>query len=271
MRQLGRYQIVAELGRGAMGAVYKAIDPALDRPVAVKTIHFIADSAERAEYEARFQQEARAAGRLNHPNIVTVYDMGRDGDVIYIAMELLEGEDLRGLLERVRPPVRLAVDIVAQVADGLAFAHDYDVVHRDIKPENIMLTRNGPVKITNFGIARLRLSDVRTTAELLLGSPRYMAPEQIAERRVDHRADIFALGVVLYEALTGATPFAGDDLDAILDQIANAMPLAPSVANAALPPMLDLVVAKALAKDPEARYQTGREMAADLRSCIGEA
>lgn len=269
IERLGRYQITAELGRGAMGVVYRAIDPALDRTVAIKTINVIADLTERAEYEARFQQEAKAAARLNHPNIVTIYDIGRDGDVLYMAMELLEGEELRGLLDRARPPVRLAVEILAQVADALAFAHDYGVIHRDIKPANIMIVRNGPVKITDFGVARLRSSDVRTQTGLLLGSPRYMAPEQIAGRRIDHRADIFALGVVLYEALTGVPPFAGDDLNAILFQVASVTPPPPSAVNAAVPAMLDLVLAKALAKDPEARYQTAREMAADMRASLG--
>jgi serine/threonine-protein kinase len=270
-RTFGRYRIVAEIGRGAMGVVYRAVDPALDRMVAIKTIHLSDDLAERAEYEARFQQEAKAAARLSHPNIVTIYDIGREGDLVYMAMELLEGDELRARLERGRLPVREAVDIAAQVADALAYAHDFEVVHRDIKPANVMCLRGGAVKITDFGIARLRLSDVKTQTGMLLGSPRYMAPEQIAGRRVDARADLFSLGVVLYEMLTGAPPFAGEAMGAILYNVANTTPAAPSAANPEVPPMLDLVVAKALAKDPEGRYSHAREMAADLRACLARS
>jgi len=270
IRQLGRYRIVAEIGRGAMGVVYEAVDPLLDRTVAVKTIHLAADSAERAEYEARFLQEAKAAAGLNHPNIVTVYDIGRDGDTVYLAMERLHGDELRELLLHGRLPVERAIDIAAQVADGLAFAHDRKVIHRDIKPANIMLVRNGPVKIMDFGIARLHVSDVKTQTGLLLGSPRYMAPEQLAGGAIDHRADLFALGVVLYEMLTGVSPFAGEDVPRILYQIANLNLPAPSAANPAAPVMLDLAVAKALAKDPSARYGNARELAADLRACAGK-
>jgi serine/threonine-protein kinase len=267
MEQLGRYTILGELGRGAMGVVYKASDPLLNRTVAIKTIHMTVDPQERADYEARFYQEAKAAGGLSHPNIVTVYDIGRAGDLVYMAMELIEGEELRDLLAGQRLDAAGALDIAAQVADGLAFAHGRGVVHRDIKPANIMVVRGGSAKIMDFGIARMRASDVKTQTGLLLGSPKYMAPEQLLGHRTDHRCDIFSVGVVLYEMLAGAPPFTGNDIPQLMYQIVHSTPPAPSAANPRLPPMLDLIVAKALAKDLDARYRDARELAADLRAC----
>jgi serine/threonine protein kinase len=267
MEQLGRYTILGELGRGAMGVVYKASDPLLNRTVAVKTIHMTADPQERTEYEARFYQEAKAAGGLSHPNIVTIYDIGHAGDLVYMAMELIEGEELRDLLDTRSLDTATALDIAAQVADGLSFAHSRGVVHRDIKPANIMVQRGGAAKIMDFGIARMRASDVKTQTGLLLGSPKYMAPEQLLGHRADHRCDLFSVGVVLYEMLVGAPPFAGDDITQLMYQIVHSTPPAPSAANAALPPMLDLIVARALAKDLDARYGDARELAADLRAC----
>jgi serine/threonine-protein kinase len=264
---LGRYRILGELGRGAMGVVYRAEDPMLSRTVAIKTINMVADAEERAEYEKRFYQEAKAAGGLSHPNVVTIYDIGHAGDVVYMAMEYVEGTELRHLLDRGRPDAATAVDIVAQVAEGLAYAHARGVVHRDVKPANIMVPRDGPAKIMDFGIARMRASDVKTQTGMLLGSPKYMAPEQLLGGAVDHRCDVFSLGVVLYEALTGAPPFAGADITQIMYQIVHAAPPPPSAVNSRVPPMLDLVVARALAKEPAARYQDARELAADLRAC----
>ncbi|HXF67772.1 MAG TPA: serine/threonine-protein kinase [Burkholderiales bacterium] len=265
--QLGRYRLVAELGRGAMGVVYRAEDPLLDRAVAIKTILMAGDAAERAEYEARFHQEARAAGGLNHPNVITIYDIGREGEVVYMAMELLEGTDLRELMRRGGVPLAAALDIAAQVADGLAFAHERGVVHRDIKPANIMVVRGQHAKIMDFGIARMRASDMTQTGAII-GSPKYMSPEQVAGRRADHRSDIFSLGVVLYELAAGAPPFPGPEVSLIMHQIATATPRPPSAVNASVPPMLDLIVAKALQKNPDARYQSAAELAADLRACL---
>lgn len=264
---LGRYRLRGELGRGAMGVVYRAEDPMLSRTVAIKTINMVADAAEREEYEKRFYQEAKAAGGLSHPNVVTIYDIGHAGDVVYMAMEYVEGTELRDLLARGRLDAATAVDIAAQVAEGLAYAHARGIVHRDVKPANIMVSRDGPAKIMDFGIARMRASDVKTQTGMLLGSPKYMAPEQLLGGPVDPRCDIFALGVVLYEALAGAPPFAGADLTQIMYQIVHASPPPPSALNSRVSPMLDLVVAKALAKDPAARYQEARELAADLRAC----
>lgn len=268
LRQLGRYEILGELGKGAMGIVYRAVDPVLQRTVAIKTIPVYLDPSEQAEYEARFYHEAKAAGRLSHPNIVTIYDVGKSGDTTYMAMELLEGQDLRSLLAAKKPlPVAQALDIAAQVADGLAYAHEHEVVHRDVKPANLMITRSGLVKIMDFGIARMRASEIRTQTGVLLGSPSYLSPEQVLGKRADHRSDIFSLGIVLYEMLTGERPFTGAEITAIMYQIVHLSPRAPSVLNAQVPEILNFVVAKALAKSPEDRYQDAREFAADLREC----
>ncbi len=264
---LGRYRILGELGRGAMGVVYRAEDPMLNRTVAIKTINMVADLEERAEYEKRFYQEAKAAGGLSHPNVVTIYDIGHAGELVYMAMEYIEGTELRDLLLRGRLDAVRAVDIAAQVAEGLAYAHARGVVHRDVKPANIMVPRDGPAKIMDFGIARMRASEVKTQTGMLLGSPKYMSPEQLLGGAVDQRCDIFSLGVVLYEALTGAPPFSGSDITQIMYQIVNAVPPPPSAVNSRVSPMLDLIVAKALAKDPAARYPDARELAADLRAC----
>jgi serine/threonine protein kinase len=266
-QSLGRYRLLGELGRGAMGIVYRAEDPMLNRTVAIKTISVVADPEERAEYEKRFYQEAKAAGGLSHPNVVTIYDIGHAGDVVYMAMEYIEGTELRDLLLRGRLDAVTAVDLAAQVAEGLAYAHARGVVHRDVKPANIMVPRDGPAKIMDFGIARMRASEVKTQTGMLLGSPKYMSPEQLLGGAVDQRSDIFALGVVLYEALTGAPPFSGSDITQIMYQIVNAVPPPPSAVNSRVSPMLDLIVAKALAKEPAARYPDARELAADLRAC----
>ena len=266
--RLGRYELLAELGQGAMGVVYRAHDPVLDRVVAIKTIHLTLPKDELAEYEARFYQEARAAGGLNHPNIVTIYDIGKSERVAYMAMEFLEGEELRATLAAGQPlPAAQALDVVIQVAEGLAYAHERHIVHRDIKPANIMIVRDGLVKITDFGIARMRTTEVKTMTGMILGSPKYMAPEQVAGRRADHRCDLFSLGVVLYETLTGEAPFHGDNIHGIMYQILNSTPPPPSVRNPDLPPIVDLVLAKALAKNVEARYQSAKELIEDLREC----
>ncbi|MFA5941192.1 MAG: serine/threonine-protein kinase [Sinimarinibacterium sp.] len=270
LTQLGRYRILAELGRGAMGVVYRAQDPALDRIVAIKTILLTGDAAERENYEARFTQEARAAGRLGHPAIITVYDVGREGELAYMAMELLRGIDLRERLQYGSLPLREAVGLAAEIADGLAFAHEQGVVHRDIKPANIMIVRGGHAKIMDFGLARLPLSDVKTQTGVLLGTPKYMSPEQVAGRPVDHRADLFALGAVLYEMLVGRPPFSGTDTAQLIHRIAMAPHAAPSRIVSGVPHILDLIVARALEKDPSTRYQSAREMAADLQACLAQ-
>jgi eukaryotic-like serine/threonine-protein kinase len=264
--QLGRYEVTGELGRGAMGVVYKAQDPLLDRTVAIKTIGLGLTDEESDAFEQRFYREAKSAGRLNHVNIVTIHDVGKSGDIAYIAMEFLQGRSLREIMDSgaVLPPDKIA-DIAAQVADGLAFAHEHEIVHRDIKPANIMLLDNGVVKITDFGIALLPAGS-RTMSGRVFGSPKYISPEQVEGRQVDGRSDIFALGAVLYEMLTGTPPFMGTDLNTILYKVINTMPAAPSSFNKSLAPAFDLVVARALAKLPEDRYGNAREMASELRS-----
>lgn len=268
LTQLGRYRIVGELGRGAMGVVYKAEDPLLDRTVAIKTIILSGDDAERAEYEARFFQEAKAAGRLSHPCIITIYDVGREAGLAYIAMEMLEGVDLHKRLSQGRIPVPHAIDIAEQVADGLAFAHERGVVHRDIKPANIMIVQGERIKIMDFGIARMRVSDLKTQTGLLLGTPKYMSPEQVGGHPVDQRSDIFSLGIVLYEMLTGKPPFSGSNTTSMMYSVASMPHVPPSRVRSEVSAMLDLVVAKALEKDPDVRYQDAHDFASDLRACL---
>ncbi len=266
--QLGRYEVLGELGQGAMGVVYKARDPLIDRVVAIKTINLSLAMDEKEEYEGRFYQEAKAAGRLNHPNIVTIYDVGKSGDVAYIAMEFLEGRELRDVMnETSLLPVDQVLKIVAQVAQGLAYAHEHDIVHRDVKPSNIMVIRDGNVKITDFGIARMASASVRTQTGMVLGSPKYMSPEQVMGKSIDQRSDIFALGVMLYEMLTGQAPFDGENVNAIMYQTLNAVPPQPNTLNSVVPEMVNFIVAKALAKGVEDRYQNARDFAVDLLTC----
>ncbi len=266
--QLGRYEIVGELGQGAMGVVYKARDPLIDRVVAIKTINLSLAMEEKEEYEGRFYQEAKAAGRLSHPNIVTIYDVGKGDDIAYIAMEFLEGRELRDILNDGQ---RLSVDevlaIVMQIALGLAYAHEKGIVHRDIKPSNIMVAHDGHAKITDFGIARMASASVRTQTGMVLGSPKYMSPEQVMGKLTDQRSDIFSLGVMLYEMLTGQAPFMGENVNAIMYQTMNATPAAPGTMNPQVPDMLNFIVAKALAKGLDNRYQNAKDFANDLRAC----
>jgi serine/threonine protein kinase len=271
LSQLGRYRILEEVGRGAMGVVYKAEDPLLNRTVAIKTILLSADAAERSEYEARFYQEAKAAGGLNHRNIITIYDIGREGDVAFMAMELIEGIELRELMWQRRLSLPEAIDIAAQVAEGLGVAHRQGVVHRDIKPANIMIVDGRQAKIMDFGIARVRTPDIKTQTGMLLGSPKYMSPEQVTGLAIDHRSDIFSLGLMLYEMVAGVAPFAGSaDVAQLMYHISKTRQRAPSAINAAVPTLLDLIVARALEKDPQLRYQRAEEFAADLRACSTE-
>ena len=269
--RIGRYRILDELGRGAMGVVYRAEDPSLDRIVALKTISLRDADEDRKAYEKRFLLEAKAAGKLTHPNIVTIFDYGEEEDTAYMAMELLEGEDLRARIRQGDIPPMEAVEIALQVADGLGFAHEFGVVHRDVKPGNIMLLERGAVKIMDFGIARMRHADSsKTSTGMVLGTPRYMSPEQISGQPVDQRSDIFSLGTVLYEMLTQTSLFAGQDVNQIAHNVTSAEPMPPSHVHPGLPQMLDFIVARALKKDPSVRYQDAYEMAADLRDVLAE-
>ncbi len=262
--KIGRYEILSEIGRGAMGVVYRARDPMLQRVVAIKTINLALSRDERIDFESRFYREAGSAGRLNHPNIVTIYDVGDTGELAYMAMEFLEGEELRDLLDMGAPlPLERVVEIAAGIARGLGFAHEHGVVHRDIKPSNVMILKNGSVKITDFGIALIPAAS-RTVAGMILGSPKYMSPEQVMGKAVDGRADIFSLGVVLFEMLTGKTPFEGENISALMYRILNDTPALPGSLRAGLPAAFDHIVSRALARQPEDRYQTASEMVDDL-------
>src|SRR5256886_3232870 len=258
--KIGRYRIVEELGRGAMGIVYKAEDPNLDRLVALKTIILPEDAEEHGEYRKRFFLEAKAAGKLHHPNIVTTFDCGEHEGMAFLAMELIEGTDLRARVQKESIPAAEAVEIARQAAEGLAFAHARGVVHRDIKPGNIMLNGGGQVKIMDFGLARMRMADYKTTTGMVLGTPRYMSPEEIAGQPVDQRSDIFSLGIVLYEMLTGTRLFAGEDIHQVEYSIREVEPLPPTRVLPGLPAMLDFVVARALKKDPAVRYQDAQQL-----------
>ena len=264
-KQLGRYEILDELGRGAMGVVYKARDPIIDRVVALKTIDFALTGAAAASFEERFFQEARAAGRLNHPNIVTIYDAGQADGVAYIAMEFLEGTNLREILDKQPPlPIARIVEITGQIARGLAFAHEQGVIHRDIKPANVIVLRNRRPKITDFGIARLCEADGRSGERA--GSPKYMAPEQIrADTTIDGRADLFSLGAMVYEMLTGRAPFIGETVHEIMERVLGADPPPPSTLNARVSPELDAMVLRMLAKRAEDRFPSARSLFRELR------
>jgi diguanylate cyclase (GGDEF)-like protein len=266
---LGRYEITGELGRGAMGIVYKAYDPLIERTVAIKTIKLRALSeAERAEYETRFYQEAKAAGRLNHPNIVTIHDLGESGDVAYIAMELMEGRDLQEMLHgHTRLLVTDALNIAIQVATGLYYAHQRGVVHGDIKPSNIMVLGDNLVKIADFGIARM-VSHEAKQDEAIFGTPSFMSPEQIQGKPIDARSDIFSLGVVLYDMLSARLPFPAEGTAKLKEQLATLEPERPSALNPSIPVELDAIIHKCLAKDPDARYRNANDLANDLRACL---
>jgi diguanylate cyclase (GGDEF)-like protein len=271
---LGRYEIIEELGRGAMGIVYKAYDPLIERFVAIKTINLrVLSETERSEYAARFYQEAKAAGHLSHPNIVTIYDLGESGNVAYIAMELMEGRELQEMIYgKGRLLVTDALNIAIQVAAGLSYAHQRGVVHGDIKPSNIMVLGDNLVKIADFGIAKMASSHQISSTESrqedsVYGTPPFMSPEQIQGKSTDARSDIFSLGVVLYYMLTDRLPFPEEDIDLLRHQIAGADPEKPSSINPGIPEALDAVIYKCLEKTPDDRYKNANDLANDLRSC----
>src|SRR5690349_11222982 len=272
--KLGRYEVVRELGKGAMGIVYLAKDPLIGRLVALKTIRAAAhaDDDETKEFQQRFIREAQAAGILNHPSIVTVHDIGQDEPtgVSFIAMEYVEGQNLKEILAQGRPlPFDQVGDIVAQVAEALDFAHAKGIVHRDVKPANIILVEGNRAKITDFGIAKIASGAANLTSTgQFLGTPNYMAPEQIKGAPVDGRTDIFALGICLYECLTRRKPFGGDSLTSISYKIVHE-PFPPlREINPQIPEGFEDVVAHCLAKDPAKRYQRARDMAVALRAVI---
>jgi hypothetical protein len=270
-KQFGRYVIVAELGRGAMGAVHRAVDPLIERDVAIKTLLPNLPPEIMAEVRERFLREARSAGRLNHPSIVTIYDVGEQDGVAYIAMELLEGKSLQQILrETPRLPVATIADLVAQVADGLDLAQRFKITHRDIKPANIMVSADWRAKVTDFGVAHVASSSMTQTGSAL-GSPKYMSPEAVTGQPVDPRSDIFSLGVVLYEMLVRSTPFerSGDNtVFAVMHRIASEKHASVTQIDPKIPAAFNTILDRALAKNPDKRYQRGGDMAADLRNYL---
>jgi len=269
LAKAGRYEIVGEIGRGAMGVVYKAIDPVIGRTVAVKTIKLSAEGTglTRPELLARFQTEARAAGVLTHPNIVVVFDAGEEDGLYYITMELVEGRSLQALIDDGHSfPLPRVLRIMEQACSALQFAHERNVVHRDIKPANLMLTGDDTVKVSDFGTAKiLQFGTVQQTAHVM-GTPSYMSPEQVKGRAVDGRSDIFSLGVMLYEMVTGEKPFPGQNITTVIYKIVNEEPVPPKQVDPSIHAGISAVIMRALAKDPDTRYQSCREMLEDLRN-----
>jgi tRNA A-37 threonylcarbamoyl transferase component Bud32 len=270
--KLGKYDVQGVLGKGAMGVVYKATDPHIERTVAIKTVRKdLMDSDIAEQFLARFRNEARAAGRLHHPNIIGIYEYGEDDKVAYIAMEYVDGTGLREYLtRRAQFDVAQLVAIMTQLLSALDYAHSRGVVHRDIKPANLILTNDGVLKVADFGIARIDTSSLTMTG-LVMGTPSYMSPEQCQGRPSDHRSDLFSAGVVFYELLTGRKPFAGA-VETIAYQICHQEATPPSqVSLLPLSSAVDAVVSAALAKDPDQRFQNARAFSVALRLAAGEA
>ena len=268
---LGRYQVMEVIGKGAMGTVFKGVDPAINRLVALKTIRldFVTDQAEMEDLRDRLTREARAAGKLSHPNIVTIYDIGAENNLHYIAMEYLEGQTLDELIKRkVQFSYRIVANIISQICMALQYAHDQGIVHRDIKPANIMVLPDYSIKVMDFGIARVDSSSMTRTG-VAMGTPNYIAPELLQGKSVDRRCDIFSLGVVLYEVLTGRRPFKGENLTALIYSIINEEPPAPSRVNENIPPIFDHVTMKALKKNPLERFQKATDLQAALADFVG--
>ena len=275
---LGRYDIVRVLGQGAMGVVYEGRDPNLDRRVAIKTVRVVGmAAAEIAEYEQRFKTEARSAGRLQHPNIVSVYDSNKHVDALgqtaYIVMEFVQGEDLKHFLDQgKRFSLEQTAFMMADLLSALDYAHKHKIIHRDIKPANMLLTKEGRIKLTDFGVARITDSGEATkTSGGTVGTLKYMSPEQVAGKGVDSSSDLFSAGIVLYQLLTGVRPFDGEGYLDIVSKIVKEDPMPPSRIVGALPPSLDAVVAKALAKSKLDRFADAAAFAAALKAAVNNA
>lgn len=270
IERLGRYNIIRVLGKGAMGVVYEGRDPNLDRAVAIKTIRVQSLTPEAAaEYEGRFRTEARSAARLHHPNIVSVFDSGQDGDIAYLVMEFIQGEDLKQHLEAgARFSVRSSIVMVHELLMALDHAHRQNVVHRDIKPANMLMEVTGRIKLTDFGVARIQEPDETNLTQVggAVGTPKYMSPEQAKGLRGDSRSDLFSAAVVLYELLTGRLPFTGENQFIVIHQIVGHAAAPPSSLNPDVPVAMDEIIARAMAKDPNERYATAREFGLALRT-----
>jgi len=274
IKTLGRYDIQAVLGKGAMGVVYAGMDPRLHRKVAIKTILKSAlDEDTAREYTMRFDREAQAVARLNHPNIVQVYDFGAEGEVAYIVMEFIQGKELKDFFDaNERFDIKEAVHIMGELCEALHFAHEAGIIHRDIKPANVMIDNKGRVKLADFGVARItdadRSASEKTQAGAIVGTPAYMSPEQIEGGEIDRRTDIFSAGIILYQFLTGEKPFTGTSTWTIAKKILQDEPVMPSRLNTNISPLFDAIIAKALAKNMTQRYQTARDLGTDLKNAL---
>ncbi|HEX6777044.1 MAG TPA: protein kinase, partial [Ktedonobacterales bacterium] len=271
-KTLGPYQIQALLGSGGMGQVYRARDPRLDREVAIKVLS--ATLAQEPGYSVRFQREAKAAAKLNHPNIVPVFDVGEQGGLMYLVMPLIPGGTLREYLaQRGALPLNEAVSIIEQVAGALQQAHERGMIHRDVKPANILMSAEGRALLTDFGIVRVAQSNESATPltriGAFVGSPEYAAPEMVTGQSADHRVDIYALGIMLYQMLTGRLPFVGSNAMALLVQRVQQEAPAPRSINPAISPAVEAVIMKAMAKTPAARYQSATELVQALKAAAG--
>ncbi len=269
-KRLGRYEIVRELGKGAMGIVYEGRDPNINRRVAIKTARRdVMDASINAdEMMERFLREARAAGGLSHPNIITIYDADEEDGIAYIAMEYLEGGDLRDLIEqRYKIAPQEAVEMGSKICDALACAHEHGIVHRDIKPANILLPSNAPLKVADFGIAHVQDSTL-TQDGALIGTPFYMSPEQFMGQQVDGRSDLFSVAIILYELLSGEKPFTGEAISTVMQHVIRTEPVPLDELNFLVPRPLSQVIMKALAKRPDERYQDGHALAAALHESM---
>ncbi|EFK95358.1 protein kinase [sediment metagenome] len=267
---VGRYKILGELGKGSMGIVYKAQDPKINRLVAIKTIRFSDEFDDDiiTEIKERFFREAEIAGKLSHPSIVTIHDVGDDQDLTYMAMEYLEGEDLDKFIKKDNLlPFKKVLEVVNKIAEALDFAHKAEVIHRDIKPANVMLLKNGQIKVTDFGIAKA-ISSSRTKTGVILGTPNYMSPEQIMGQKIDARSDIFSLGVLFYQLITGELPFHGENLSGLLYQITQVKHPSPRKYNPRIPRICEQIIDKALSKNPEKRFRTAEDMAKVIKLLI---
>ena len=270
---IGRYQVQGSIGYGAMGAVYKAFDPLIKRTLAIKTIRLDIprQSPQYKSFIERFYHEARISGTLSHPNIVTLFDIGEEGGIPYLAMEFVEGETLSSLLEKgLRFPPEKVIGLISQVASAVDYAHSRGVIHRDIKPSNLILFEGDRVKVTDFGIAKLVDSEM-TQAGTLLGTPSYMSPEQAMGDKLDGRSDIFSLGVCAFEMLSGEQPFPGANVTSILYKLVHVDPIEPPnlEMNGLVPQKWHDVFGRVLAKKPDERYQTASEFVQDLEYCLG--
>ena len=274
LKRLGRYDIVSVLGKGAMGVVYAGMDPRLHRKVAIKTIlKSSLDEDTAREYTMRFDREAQAVARLNHPNIVQVYDFGAEGEVAYIVMEFIQGKELKDFFDASeRFDIKEAVHIMGELCEALHFAHEAGIIHRDIKPANVMIDSKGRVKLADFGVARItdadRSASEKTQAGAIVGTPAYMSPEQIEGGEIDRRTDIFSAGIILYQFLTGEKPFTGTSTWTIAKKILQDEPVMPSRLNTNISPLFDAIISKALAKNMNARYQNARDLGADLKNAL---